>query len=139
MSGGISETFELSKIRAKTIDSRLFWKVLLNARQKGCVVSCNISYSENASMKEEKLNNGLVRCHAYCITRLVEIQNRENTLILRLYNPWGDLEWEGDGSDKSKKWNKIDDYIKDLIDFKDDKDGHFWYGISYNNNFPIYF
>ena len=127
MSGGISETFELSEIRSKKIDSKLFWKVLLNARQKGCAVSCNISYSEKASIREEKLNNGLVRSHAYCVTRLAEIQGREKPLIMRLYNPWGDVEWNGDWSDKSKKWNNIDSYVKDLLDFKDDKDGHFWY------------
>lgn len=47
-----------------------------------------------------------------------------NTKLLKIRNPWGQFEWDGDWSDKSDKWTK--EMIKAFNPVLDDDDGTFW-------------
>lgn len=104
MSGGIEEAYNLSEIRNRVshtdksdqVDAKTFWSILINARKKRSVIGCNIELPKRSSVAEIKLSNGLVQGHAYVLTKVAEIEiNGVDCRLLRVYNPWGDLEWNG--------------------------------------------
>lgn len=49
---------------------------------------------------------GLVALHAYALIAAAEVvgSDGKNWNIVKLRNPWGDTEWQGDWSDNSKLW-----------------------------------
>lgn len=50
---------------------------------------------------EAKLASGLIKGHAYSVTGVNEIQLRgKQVRLLRIRNPWGQKEWNGDWSDE---------------------------------------
>jgi len=50
-------------------------------------------------------NVGLVDHHAYSLISAFEIVSKGKThKLLRIRNPWGFGEWQGDWSDKSPLW-----------------------------------
>ena len=57
--------------------------------------------TEAREQVEAKLANGLVKGHAYSITGAVrvKVQGKE-VKLLRIRNPWGEKEWNGDWGDK---------------------------------------
>lgn len=50
---------------------------------------------------EKKLGSGLIKGHAYSITGIstVSVRGKEVHLV-RIRNPWGQKEWNGDWSDQ---------------------------------------
>lgn len=57
---------------------------------------------EGRDQVEAKLTNGLVKGHAYSITDAVrvKVQGGKEVKLLRIRNPWGEKEWNGDWGDK---------------------------------------
>jgi hypothetical protein len=87
MSGGIEETFQLKKNDGQASKDNL-WMILVKSRQ---FKSMNAAFLEPDPYEpEKKLPNGLIKGHAYTITRiaLIEARNKEFKLI-RVRNPWG--------------------------------------------------
>ena len=58
-------------------------------------------YSASRDEVEAKLDNGLIKGHAYSVTgaNVLTVKGKEIKLI-RIRNPWGQKEWNGDWSDK---------------------------------------
>ena len=46
---------------------------------------------------------GIVTGHAYT---MIAVYNIKSTKLLKMYNPWGELEWKGKYSDTSNKWTE---------------------------------
>jgi hypothetical protein len=48
---------------------------------------------------------GLVNMHAYSLISAAEVKkDGKKVQLVKLRNPWGDHEWNGDWSDKSGLW-----------------------------------
>uniref|UniRef100_A0A7M4FNW1 Calpain-3 n=1 Tax=Crocodylus porosus TaxID=8502 RepID=A0A7M4FNW1_CROPO len=76
---------------------------------------------------ETRLASGLVQGHAYSVTAVEETAFKEDKIrLVRLRNPWGQVEWNGPWSDKSDEWNLIDKSEKIRLQHKIAEDGEFW-------------
>ncbi|XP_062824207.1 calpain-3 [Anolis carolinensis] len=80
---------------------------------------------------ERRMANGLVLSHAYSVTGVEEITfKREKLKLIRLRNPWGQVEWNGAWSDSSDEWNVIDGAEKTRLQHKVSEDGEFWISLQ---------
>lgn len=74
---------------------------------------------------EEKNETGIVSGHAYTILdvrNVIDSQGRPQR-ILKIRNPWGKFEWNGDFSDSSRLWT---DKLRQELDIRPRDDGIFW-------------
>ncbi|XP_073527911.1 calpain-13-like [Phyllobates terribilis] len=72
-------------------------------------------------------NNGLVECHAYSITKYAKVPFRDGDVrLIRLWNPWGSGEWNGDWNDRCPLWNELRAGDRQRLQKIDDDDGEFW-------------
>ena len=72
-----------------------------------------------ATRSTVKKEDGLVPNHAYTI---LSVHNVSGYRLVKLRNPWGKFEWNGDFSDGSKLWA---DPIKQEVGFSNEDDGVF--------------
>ena len=89
---------------AKTEINEL-WQQILSADRQEFIMLTNVhTESSNTSARVKAL--GLVDNHAYTLIGAHEIEPSpgENVRLLKVRNPWGRGEWEGDWSDESSKW-----------------------------------
>ncbi|XP_052549373.1 calpain-3 isoform X4 [Tympanuchus pallidicinctus] len=76
---------------------------------------------------ETRMSCGLVKGHAYSVTAVEETTFKgEKIRLIRLRNPWGQVEWNGPWSDKSEEWNFIKEEEKIRLQHKIVEDGEFW-------------
>ncbi len=54
-------------------------------------------------LEQRNKNSGLVAGHAYTLLACLEVNGVK---LVRLRNPWGGREWEGDWSDRSPLWTR---------------------------------
>ncbi|XP_066467506.1 calpain-9 isoform X2 [Tiliqua scincoides] len=94
--GGVGEMYEVKKA-----PENLF-EILEKALKRGSMVGCSIDIS-SAAETEARTPYGLIKGHAYSVTGVDEVnyQGRKVKLI-RVRNPWGQVEWNGAWSDKMK-------------------------------------
>ena len=78
------------------------------------------------------MDEGLVRGHAYSITKAVKAQIETPSAsgqipLIRVRNPWGnEAEWNGAWSDRSAEWQFIPDEEKENLGLTFEADGEFW-------------
>ncbi|XP_059560329.1 calpain-3 isoform X3 [Myotis daubentonii] len=81
---------------------------------------------------ETRMACGLVRGHAYSVTGLEEIMFKdEKVKLVRLRNPWGQVEWTGSWSDGWKDWSFVDKDEKARLQQEVAEEGEFW--MSYDD------
>lgn len=121
--GGIAEVHELPKAGPnlfKTIQKALSWGSLL-----GCSIDITSS-SDSEAITSQKLVKG----HAYSVTGAEEVEYRGDlTKLIRIRNPWGQVEWTGPWSDGSSEWRQISDSDRERLSSKAE-DGEFWMSFS---------
>uniref|UniRef100_A0A7N6FIG7 Calpain 9 n=1 Tax=Anabas testudineus TaxID=64144 RepID=A0A7N6FIG7_ANATE len=140
--GGVGETYE-----TKSASENLF-TIMKKALDRGSLMGCSIDvktcrntdsllflllqlsssvlnlcwffmYQITSSAESEaKTTTGLVKGHAYSITGL--------DMLIRIRNPWGEVEWNGPWSDNSREWNYIDKADKARLQQNSLDDGEFW-------------
>uniref|UniRef100_A0A8C8YHW7 Calpain catalytic domain-containing protein n=1 Tax=Prolemur simus TaxID=1328070 RepID=A0A8C8YHW7_PROSS len=121
--GGVSEFYDLKKPPAG------LYQIVRKALRAGSLLGCSIDVS-SAAEAEAITSQKLVKGHAYSVTGVeeVDLHGRPEKLI-RLRNPWGEVEWSGAWSDNAPEWNDIDPRKKEELD-KQAEDGEFWMSFS---------
>lgn len=117
--GGVTELIELRS------PPKGLHKIMQKSLKKGALMGCAIE-TQNPHQREVKLKNGLLMGHAYSITGLEELGTGDR--LVRIRNPWGQVEWNGEWSDQSPKWDTVPGE-KDRLDVEFDDDGEFWMSI----------
>ncbi|XP_049448437.1 calpain-2 catalytic subunit-like [Epinephelus fuscoguttatus] len=117
-SGGVHMTYTLSKSPPD------LWDVMNRAVQCKTMMGCGTFTGE----KGKKIfdNFGLVDGHAFAVTGVRQVESEEKKVnLVRVWNPWGEKEWNGDWSDKSTLWETMSDEVwKECLKVKND--GEFW-------------
>ncbi|XP_016160396.1 PREDICTED: calpain-1 catalytic subunit-like [Ficedula albicollis] len=68
----------------------------------------------------------LVKGHAYSVTGAKQIPYRGQALeLIRMRNPWGEVEWTGAWSDGSAEWHAVEPALRQQLMVKME-DGEFW-------------
>uniref|UniRef100_S4RFJ9 Uncharacterized protein n=1 Tax=Petromyzon marinus TaxID=7757 RepID=S4RFJ9_PETMA len=86
---------------------------------------------------EARLPNGLVKGHAYSITGLDQVFfEGQDVRLVRIRNPWGEVEWNGAWSDNSWEWRVVDVSERRRLEQVRAEDGEFWMSFSdFKRNF----
>ncbi|KTG03002.1 hypothetical protein cypCar_00034086, partial [Cyprinus carpio] len=120
--GGIAESYNLSK------DSSHLFKLMQKALTLRSLMACFISTSSQEI--EAKTSLKLVKGHAYSVTGAKEVHSHGRLVqLVRLRNPWGQVEWTGPWSDNSKEWNSVQPEEKAKL-VHSAEDGEFWMAYS---------
>ncbi|KAF5897913.1 calpain-2 catalytic subunit-like, partial [Clarias magur] len=100
--GGIAEQYEL-----RSAPPNMF-QIIQRALAAGSLVGCSIDIT-SAADSEAITRQKLVKGHAYSLTGAFEVNyNGSLEKLVRLRNPWGQVEWTGAWSDSSSEWNSVD-------------------------------
>ncbi|XP_066516969.1 calpain-9 [Hoplias malabaricus] len=119
-SGGVGETYETKKSPSD------LYTILKKALDRGSMMGCSIDITSSAE-SEAQTTTGLVKGHAYSITGLDEVNYRGRKVkMIRVRNPWGQVEWNGPWSDNSREWSVVDKSEKVRLLENATDDGEFW-------------
>ncbi|XP_049632611.1 calpain-2 catalytic subunit [Suncus etruscus] len=117
--GGIAEWYELNKAPPN------LFKIIQKALQKGSLMGCSIDIT-SAADSEAVTFQKLVKGHAYSVTGAEEVESRGSLQkLIRIRNPWGQVEWTGKWSDNCPNWNTIDPEERERLTMRQE-DGEFW-------------
>ncbi|XP_054885419.1 calpain-8 isoform X2 [Poeciliopsis prolifica] len=121
--GGIAEIYTLSKAPPK------LFQIIRKALSLGSLLGCSIDIT-SAYESEAVTTLKLVKGHAYSVTGAEEVshQGREVQLV-RIRNPWGEVEWTGPWSDGSCEWKYVSEADKSKLNHVAE-DGEFWMSYS---------
>ncbi|XP_075195168.1 calpain-13-like [Anomaloglossus baeobatrachus] len=144
LTGGMTMTFDLKSSEAHT-----YWN-MISLASPDTMMAC-ISDKQDPSRRNQNLRprlyarnrsnnviknklrenvlqeNGLVERHAYAITKCAEVAFRNGFVrLIRLWNPWGSGEWNGNWNDRCPLWNEVREKDRWSLQRIDDDDGEFW-------------
>ncbi|XP_071247439.1 calpain-2 catalytic subunit-like [Salvelinus alpinus] len=121
--GGIAEIYQLDKA-----PPHLF-KIMEKALGLGSLLGCSIDIT-NSYETEAVTALKLVKGHAYSVTGAEEVHlHRDPVQLIRIRNPWGQVEWTGPWSDGSSEWKYVRPDEKLKLDHVAE-DGEFWMSYS---------
>ncbi|KAM6176577.1 calpain-9 isoform 2-T2 [Erethizon dorsatum] len=92
--GGVAETFHTKEA------PKDFYQILEKALRRGSLLGCSID-TRNAAESEARTPFGLIKGHAYTVTGIDQVNFRGLKIeLIRVRNPWGQVEWNGSWSDR---------------------------------------
>ncbi|KAI4897884.1 hypothetical protein NFI96_031564 [Prochilodus magdalenae] len=104
--GGASKMFSLDEA------PKDLWETMDLASRSKALMCCGTP--PGATPANTVLPNGIVEGHAYTVTGVAKVKTREKEVeLVRIFNPWGDGEWNGDWSDKYalfKLWMSMENF-----------------------------
>ncbi|KAL0221484.1 hypothetical protein RCL1_001338 [Eukaryota sp. TZLM3-RCL] len=117
LTGGIADQFSFKNSEVvKDIASGTMWRHMIEYIKRGYLLGAG-----SPSGKDTDISRfGIVQGHAYSILQCVEVDNLQ---LIKLRNPWGGEEWNGDFSDNSNKWTPK---LKKRLELVAADDGTFW-------------
>uniref|UniRef100_A0A669F4Q1 Calpain-3 n=1 Tax=Oreochromis niloticus TaxID=8128 RepID=A0A669F4Q1_ORENI len=116
--GGVTEFYEMKEAPKE------LYKIMKKALERGSLMGCSIDSLVPARF-ETRTVTGLVKGHAYSVTA-VEEHKESKVRLVRLRNPWGQVEWNGPWSDNSKEWATLSKTEKEKLQHQSAEDGEFW-------------
>ncbi|XP_076829095.1 calpain-1 catalytic subunit isoform X2 [Brachyhypopomus gauderio] len=117
--GGVTEQFELRKAPAD------LYSIIQRAVERGSLLGCSIDISSRGDMEAVTFKK-LVKGHAYSVTGVEEVVYRGSpTKLVRIRNPWGEVEWTGAWSDNSREWENVNPSVRSRLNNRSE-DGEFW-------------
>ncbi|KAK3097257.1 hypothetical protein FSP39_008136 [Pinctada imbricata] len=123
LTGGLAEWYNPADLKEHE------FYLIRAAYQCGAVIGC---LSVDKEGRDEREKRGMVSNHSYVITGVEEIPFKSGTAkLIRVRNPWGDTEWNGAWSDGGEEWEKVPEYVKELLEVTSRDDGEFW--MNYND------
>uniref|UniRef100_A0A8C5B5J2 Calpain-2 catalytic subunit n=1 Tax=Gadus morhua TaxID=8049 RepID=A0A8C5B5J2_GADMO len=121
--GGIAEKHDLLKAGPP------LFKIIRKALDRGSLLGCSINIT-SAADSEAVTSRKLVKGHAYSVTGAEQVAYRgDQVQLIRVRNPWGEVEWTGRWSDNSMEWRYVGDADRDRLK-KSSEDGEFWMSFS---------
>ncbi|KAG5855497.1 hypothetical protein ANANG_G00049660 [Anguilla anguilla] len=121
--GGIAEVHELQKPNPN------LFKIIQKALLRGSLLGCSIDIT-SAADTEAITSQKLVKGHAYSVTAVNEVRYEGDMVkLIRIRNPWGQVEWTGPWSDGSMQWQQVSDEDRGRLSNKSE-DGEFWMSFS---------
>lgn len=100
-------------------ESENMWEMILNGEKRNYIMITS-TYGEG----ESESGQGIVAGHAYSLLSAHEVEyNGETVKLVKLRNPWGWVEWNGDWSDDWEGWT---DELKEELNFTSADDGLFF-------------
>ncbi|XP_030643234.1 calpain-1 catalytic subunit-like [Chanos chanos] len=116
--GGVHMTFNLKEAPSD------LWDLMYRAAKSQSLMGCGTP--QGATPENTVLPNGIVEGHAYTVTGVTKIMSNGMPVeLVRLFNPWGRGEWNGDWGDHSPRWQTVS--VEDRAGcLKMDEDGEFW-------------
>uniref|UniRef100_A0A8C7CVB8 Calpain-3 n=1 Tax=Oncorhynchus kisutch TaxID=8019 RepID=A0A8C7CVB8_ONCKI len=126
--GGVTEFYEMKEAPKE------LYKIMKKALERGSMMGCSIdvmlflmSPLTIRNCDPTRTVTGLVKGHAYSVTAVEESQHKASKVrLVRLRNPWGQVEWNGPWSDNSKEWVSLSKGEKDQLQHQSAEDGEFW-------------
>ncbi|XP_071657641.1 calpain-1 catalytic subunit isoform X2 [Patagioenas fasciata] len=117
--GGVTESFDLRR------PPRGLFGIVLEALERGSLLGCSIDITSARDMEAVTFRQ-LVKGHAYSVTGARQVPFRGQTLpLVRVRNPWGEVEWTGPWSDSSAEWAAVEPALRQQLLVKME-DGEFW-------------
>uniref|UniRef100_A0A3Q2SX30 calpain-2 n=1 Tax=Fundulus heteroclitus TaxID=8078 RepID=A0A3Q2SX30_FUNHE len=114
--GGIAENYDLSRPPPN------LFQIIKKALEAGALLGCSIDIT-SAADSEAVTRQKLVKGHAYSLTGAVEVTYRgRQEKLVRMRNPWGQVEWTGAWSDGSSEWSSV----QGECPHANAEDGEFW-------------
>uniref|UniRef100_A0A3P8Y4P2 Calpain-1 catalytic subunit n=1 Tax=Esox lucius TaxID=8010 RepID=A0A3P8Y4P2_ESOLU len=129
--GGVTETYDLKKAPSD------LYSIMSRAVERGSLLGCSIDITGNSDMEAVTFKK-LVKGHAYSLTGVEQVsimgwlgkQTGIMTKLVRVRNPWGQVEWTGAWSDNSREWDGVDPEVRGRLQMRSE-DGEFW--MSFND------
>ncbi|NWI24305.1 CAN1 protein, partial [Sula dactylatra] len=117
--GGVTEWYDLRNPPGD------LYQIILKALERGSLLGCSIDITSVFDMEAVTFKK-LVKGHAYSVTGAKQINYRGQSLgLIRMRNPWGEVEWTGPWSDNSSEWNAVEPALRQQLMVKME-DGEFW-------------
>uniref|UniRef100_A0A669QKB7 Calpain-1 catalytic subunit n=1 Tax=Phasianus colchicus TaxID=9054 RepID=A0A669QKB7_PHACC len=117
--GGVTEWYDLRKPPPD------LYQIILKALERGSLLGCSIDITSAFDMEAVTFKK-LVKGHAYSVTGAKQISYRGQSLgLIRMRNPWGEVEWTGAWSDNSSEWNAVEPALRQQLMVRME-DGEFW-------------
>nr|XP_007986541.1 calpain-2 catalytic subunit isoform X2 [Chlorocebus sabaeus] len=129
--GALGDCWLLAAIASLTLNEEILARV----------VPLNQSFQENyagifhfqitsAADSEAITYQKLVKGHAYSVTGAEEVESSGSLQkLIRIRNPWGEVEWTGRWNDNCPSWNTIDPEERERLTRRHE-DGEFWMSFS---------
>ncbi|NXE59606.1 CAN9 protein, partial [Calcarius ornatus] len=118
--GGIGETYDVKEAPDN------FYEILGKALKRCSMVGCSI---DTSSVAESEARTPFVffKGHAYSVTGIEEVSYRgQQVQLIRIRNPWGEVEWNGPWSDNSAEWRSVSPSEQRRLSQAARDDGEFW-------------
>ena len=107
-------------------DEEMFDVVVRMCRNR-CILTAGSKGKDTTLTDGRGTDGGIVPGHAYSILGAYKPHlSTEAIHLVKLRNPWGKFEWNGDWSDKSEKWNQYPGVKLECCPKDDDNDGAFF-------------